>query len=83
MSYLLLVFFIDCKVVKCSRVLLLNKCGVIFLLHQVRPHTLHKKKKKKQLHLVHLTRKHTQRHLSQQTFKCTSCHDKTLFLSSV
>lgn len=44
MSYLLLVFFIDCKVVKCSRVLLLNKCGVIFLLHQVRPHTLHKKK---------------------------------------
>lgn len=78
MFYLLLVFFIDCKVVKCSRVLLLNKCGVIFLLHQVRPHTLHKKK-----HLVHLTRKHTQRHLSQQTFKCTSCHDKTLFLSSV
>lgn len=43
MSYLLLVFFIDCKVVKCSRVLLLNKRGVIFLLHQVRPHTLHKK----------------------------------------
>lgn len=47
MSYLLLVFFIDCKVVKCSRVLLLNKCGVIFLLHQVRPHTLHKKNQKK------------------------------------
>lgn len=79
MSYLLLVFFIDCKVVKCSRVLLLNKCGVIFLLDQVRPHTLHKKKK---THLVHLTRKHTQRHQSQQTFKCTSCHDKTLFSSS-
>lgn len=44
MSYLPLVYFIDCKVVKCSRVLLLNKCGVIFLLDQVRPHTLHKKK---------------------------------------
>lgn len=74
MSYLLLVFFIDCKVVKCSRVLLLNKCGVIFLLHQVRPHTLHKKK-----HLVHLTRKHTHsvicrsKHLNVQAAMTKHC----------
>lgn len=59
MSYLLLVFFIDCKVVKCSRVLLLNKCGVIFLLHQVRPHTLHKKTKKKKPPCPPYTQTHT------------------------
>lgn len=59
MSYLLLVFFIDCKVVKCSRVLLLNKCGVIFLLHQVRPHTLHKKKQKTTTSCPPYTQTHT------------------------